>query len=391
MSASSMLNINRHTILYICMIVVALASCRGGNNVSSVKEGGDTLQLKYATLLTIVDYDGYSVATIRNPWKPDKTLHKYVLIPKEEEREERREMEVESDATVIYTPIERAAVFTTVHCALLQDFGREGSIVGVADSKYIKIPYIHEQIKQGKIVDCGNGLNPVVEKIMDIKPAAILLSPFENSGGYGKVEDINIPIVECAEYMEKSPLARAEWMKFYGRLFGAQEQADSLFAIVDSSYHALKARAQQAGEGRSVLMDKMVGNVWYVPGGQSTIGQMLQDAGGRYPWATDDQSGSLSLAFETVLERGGECDVWLFRYSSDHPMTLRELAAEHRGYDQLQAFRSGEVYGCNVEQSLFYEETPFRPDILLAELLQILHPDITNLPPLRYYKKIGWE
>ena len=220
MSASSMLNINRHTILYICMIVVALASCRGGNNVSSVKEGGDTLQLKYATLLTIVDYDGYSVATIRNPWKPDKTLHKYVLIPKEEEREERREMEVESDATVIYTPIERAAVFTTVHCALLQDFGREGSIVGVADSKYIKIPYIHEQIKQGKIVDCGNGLNPVVEKIMDIKPAAILLSPFENSGGYGKVEDINIPIVECAEYMEKSPLARAEWMKFYGRADG---------------------------------------------------------------------------------------------------------------------------------------------------------------------------
>lgn len=378
-----MLKNNRSTILYICMLVVALASCRGGNSVASDSEGGgDTLQLKYASLLTIVDYDGYSVATIRNPWKPEKTLHTYVLVS--DDGNDTHGVE----GTVIHVPIQRAAVFTTVHCALLQDFGREGSIVGVADSKYIKIPYIQEQIAKGAIVDCGNGLNPVVEKIMDIKPDAILLSPFENSGGYGKVEDLNIPIVECAEYMEKSPLARAEWMKFYGRLFGASEQADSLFAVVDSSYMALKERARQAGEGRSVLMDKMVGNVWYVPGGQSTIGQMLKDAGGRYPWADDDQSGSLSLAFETVLERAGECDVWLYRYSGNHDMTLQELTAEHRGYDQLKAFRTGAVYGCNVEQSLFYEETPFRPDLLLAELLQILHPEITNLPPLRYYKKL---
>lgn len=378
-----MLKNNRYTILYICMLIVALASCRGGNSVASDSEGGgDTLQLKYASLLTIVDYDGYSVATIRNPWKPEKTLHTYVLV--NDDGNDNHGVE----GTVIHVPIQRAAVFTTVHCALLQDFGREGSIVGVADSKYIKIPYIQEQIAKGAIVDCGNGLNPVVEKIMDIKPDAILLSPFENSGGYGKVEDLNIPIVECAEYMEKSPLARAEWMKFYGRLFGASEQADSLFAVVDSSYMALKERARQAGEGRSVLMDKMVGNVWYVPGGQSTIGQMLKDAGGRYPWADDDQSGSLSLAFETVLERAGECDVWLYRYSGNHDMTLQELTAEHRGYDQLKAFRTGAVYGCNVEQSLFYEETPFRPDLLLAELLQILHPEITNLPPLRYYKKL---
>ena len=378
-----MLKNNRYTILYICMLIVALASCRGGNSVASDSEGGgDTLQLKYASLLTIVDYDGYSVATIRNPWKPEKTLHTYVLVS--DDGNDTHGVE----GTVIHVPIQRAAVFTTVHCALLQDVGREGSIVGVADSKYIKIPYIQEQIAKGAIVDCGNGLNPVVEKIMDIKPDAILLSPFENSGGYGKVEDLNIPIVECAEYMEKSPLARAEWMKFYGRLFGASEQADSLFAVVDSSYMALKERARQAGEGRSVLMDKMVGNVWYVPGGQSTIGQMLKDAGGRYPWADDDQSGSLSLAFETVLERAGECDVWLYRYSGNHDMTLQELTAEHRGYDQLKAFRTGAVYGCNVEQSLFYEETPFRPDLLLAELLQILHPEITNLPPLRYYKKL---
>ena len=223
---------------------------------------------------------------------------------------------------------------------------------------------------------------------MDVKPDVILLSPFENSGGYGKVEDLDIPLVECAEYMERSPLGRAEWMKFYGMLFGEEARADSLFAVVDSSYHALCSLAREAGVGRSVLIDKIVGSVWYVPGGHSTIGRMVQDAGGRYPWNADEHRGSLSLPFETVLERAGDADVWMYRYNSDHDMNRQELLSEHRGYDQLKAFRQGEIYACNVEKSLFYEESPFRPDFLLSDFIQILHPDITNLPPLRYYKKL---
>ena len=223
---------------------------------------------------------------------------------------------------------------------------------------------------------------------MDVKPEVIMLSPFENSGGYGKTEEIGIPLIECAEYMETSPLARAEWMRFYGLLFGVADKTDSLFQQVDSAYTALKQQAAKAGRGRSVIVDKVVGSVWYMPGGRSTIGQMLQDAGGDYPWADDDQSGSLALPFETVLERGGEADVWMLRYSSDHPWDYRELLSGHHGYSQLRAFRQKEVYGCNVEQSHFYEETPFHPERLLNDFLQILHPHIIGLPPLRYYKKV---
>ena len=140
-------------------------------------------------------------------------------------------------------------------------------------------------------------MSPVIEKIIDIHPDAILLSPFENSGGYGKLEDLDIPLVECAEYMEVSPLARAEWMRFYGLLFGKQKKADKLFAEVDESYNDLKQEAEEAGEGRSVMMDKLVGSVWYVPGGRSTIGQMIKDAGGRYPWEDDEHSGCRSRRF----------------------------------------------------------------------------------------------
>ena len=360
---------------------VSLISC--GGHSPRQQEVGDTLAFRYSSLLSIVEHEGYTVVEISNPWKPGKLLHRYYLVPKDNPQPSDL-----SDGTIVRTPIERAAVFTTVHCALLTELELGSHIVAVADAKYIKVPYIQEQLKAGRIVDCGNGLNPVVEKIMEMKPDAILLSPFENSGGYGKTEEIGIPLIECAEYMESSPLARAEWMRFYGLLFGVKDKADDLFHQVDSSYTSLKQQAEKAGKGCSVIMDKVVASVWYMPGGHSIIGQMLQDAGARYPWADNDQSGSLSLPFETVLERGGEADVWMLRYSSDHDLTYDELLADYHGYSQLKAFRNREVYGCNVELSSFYEDTPFHPERLLNDFLQILHPHIIGLPPLRYYKKI---
>lgn len=372
-------------LLYSC-VAVSLLSC-GRRTAAEPQTAGDSLFMKYSTLLSIAEYDGYTLATIKNPWKPGKLLHQYVLVPRTSDIRHQTSA-LPENATVIEVPIQRAAVFTTVHCALLTEFGLGDRIVGVADSKYIKIPYIHEQIAKGRIVDCGNGLNPVVEKIMDVKPDVIMLSPFENSGGYGKTEEIGIPLIECAEYMETSPLGRAEWMRFYGLLFGVGEKADAMFHEVDSCYTALKQQATEAGEGRSVIVDKVVGSVWYMPGGRSTIGQMIQDAGGRYPWANDEQSGSLALPFESVLERGGESDVWMLRYSSDHEWDYRELLSGHQGYGQLRAFREKEVYGCNVEQSKFYEETPFHPNYLLNDFIQILHPDIIGTSSLRYYKKL---
>jgi iron complex transport system substrate-binding protein len=276
-------------------------------------------------------------------------------------------------------------VFTTVHCSLLTTLGLGERIAAVADLKYIKIPYVQQRVREGHIADCGGGMNPTVERIIDVKPDIIMLSPFENSGGYGKLEDIDIPLVECAEYMEPSPLARAEWMKFYGLLFGEYDKADSLFQVVDQHYQTLKTQAAKAGKGCEALIDKMVGSVWYVPGGCSTLGQMVRDANGRYPWAADDHSGSLSLPFEAVLEKGGEADVWFYRYSSDHPTNYRELLSEHRGYDQLKACRQRQVYACNVEQTLFYEETPFRPDYLLSDFILLLHPDLQSDASLRYF------
>ena len=372
--------------LFLTTIVVLLTACRGGQT-SSVQAVGDTLAFKYATQLTVVRYDGYTVVTLKNPWKEGMTLHQYLLVPTSAAADSSLFTLHSSlpNATVIRTPLSRSMIFSTVHCAMLMDFGKQDCIAGVADLKYIKIPWIQQQVQQGKITDVGDGLSPVVEKIIDQRPDALFLS---------KLEDIDIPIVECAEYMESSPLGRAEWLRFYGMLFGCEQKADSLFDTIDKNYNHLKTLATHPPTPNTqhpsptVLLDNVTGSVWYVPGGKSTIGQMIQDAGGNYPWAADEHSGSVSLPFENVLEKAGETDVWLFRYSSDHDITYDELRSEHHGYNQFKAFRDKNVYGCNVELSPFYEETPFRPDFLLSDFIRILHPEATNLPPLRYYKKL---
>ena len=370
-------------------LVILLFSCGGGKTASSQVEG-DTIVFKYATQLCVVRYDGYTVATLKNPWKEGMILHQYVLVPANVAKLPAHI----PNGTIIRTPLSRSMIFSTVHCAMLMDLGKQDCIAGVADLKYIKIPWIQHQVKEGRISDVGDGLGPVIEKIIDQRPDALFLSPFENSGGYGKLEDIDIPIVECAEYMETTPLGRAEWLRFYGLLFGCEQKADSLFDAIDKNYNDLKTLATHHPSPNThhpsptVLLDNVTGSVWYVPGGKSTIGQMIQDAGGNYPWAGDAHSGSVSLPFESVLEKAGDADIWLFRYSSDHDITYDELRSEHHGYDQFKAFRTHQVYGCNVELSPFYEETPFRPDWLLNDFIQILHPELDHLAPLRYYKKL---
>lgn len=365
------------------LVSLLLLSC--GGRTAHFMGSGDSLKFKYATLPSVVEYDGYTVVTLNNPWKAGKELHTYVLVP--------RDVEVPfhlPKGTVIRTPLERVVVFTTVHSSLMMALGCIDKIAGVADLKYIKIPWVQQQAKAGKIADCGDGMNPLIEKIIDLHPDAILLSPFENSGGYGKLEEIDIPLFECAEYMEISPLARAEWIRIYGLLFGCQEKADKLFAEVDKNYNNLKKQAQDAGVGRTVLFDKIIGNsVWYVPGGRSTMGQMIQDAGGQYLWADDNHSGSLPLPFESVLVKALDADVWMLRYDSDKPMKLQQLLAEQEGYSQFEAYQTGEVYGCNVRTSLFYEEAPFRPDRLLSDFIQIMHPGIKPATPLKYYQKLN--
>ena len=156
------------------------------------------------------------------------------------------------EGTVVKVPLERSMVYSSVHCNLFKQLESLDAVAGVCGLQYIKVPEIQEGCRNGSVTDCGNSMNPDIEKIIDIHPDAILLSPFENSGGYGRIEKLNVPIIECADYMETSPLGRAEWMYFYGLLTGRKAQADSLFRKVEQSYLDIKRKA-----GRCVRYNRL--------------------------------------------------------------------------------------------------------------------------------------
>ncbi len=364
-------------------------------SINRTSDGGDTIALRYAQQLSLIQYKGYVQATLANPWKEDAVLHSYVLVPKGRVGDSLLQHDAQlqaMEATVVRTPIAHAVVFTTSHCSLLYDLHAQQALSGVCDLAYINLPDVQRRAKlrpkdTAAVVDCGSSMQPDVERIMQLHPEVLLVSPFEQSGGFGKLATLNIPIIETADYMETSALGRAEWMKFYGLLFGRALQANALFAQVDSNYHALMAKAQQTREKVSAFTERKMGSVWYVPGGRSTIAQLLRDARVTYPFADDTHSGSLALSFETVLNEAGNSDIWLIKYNH-HPNTRQALLAEEAGYAQFKAFQRGKVFGCDCAAVPYYEEVDFHPDRLLNDILQIAHPTLNGLAPLRYYHRI---
>lgn len=434
--------------ILLCGATAALlmAACQEGKTAAAA-EAGDTLEMKYAKLLTIVKHgDGkessdeaedidyqYAEAIIANPWKAGTMLHRYILIPKGKEGDKtvamlarRRSTGARCTTDTVRTPVERSAVFVAPHCQLMYELGCQQAIRGVCDLDYINIPDVRKRAASAgnaaarkaaagnvsaenasagnSIVDCGSSMAPDIERIIALKPEAILLSPFENSGGYGKLDKLHVPIIEAADYMESSPLGRAEWMKFYGMLFGNEEgrgkreegksngisgscesKADSLFAKIEKEYLKLKAEAAGYPKGLSILTERKTGNVWYVPGGQSTIGILLKDANARYIFEDDEHSGSLAMSPEQILAKGKQVDVWAFKYFGGAPLSQVQLFQEYDGYKALAAFCRGNIYQVDTSTVPYFELTSFHPELLLREFIILAHG--SRFGKLRFYKK----
>lgn len=370
--------------LSIVLLVLLLTACGGKGKSVSCAASGDTIRLQYAENLTLLKGQDYTVATLRNPWDTTQVLRTYILVDKDKPVPQHL-----PDGTLVRTPLSKTVVYSSVHCSLLQQLGALESIGGVCDLKYIKLSQIQDGCRQGSIADIGESMSPDIERIIDLHPDAILLSPFENSGGYGRIDKLNVPIIECADYMETSALGRAEWMRFYGLLFGREQQADALFAEVESSYNTLKAQAALLSVAPSVISELKSSSAWYVPGGKSTTAQLYADAGANYVFAADGHSGSVPLSFETVFDKGEDADFWLIKYNQETEKTYRELAKDYAPYAGFRAFKEKKIYACNSGKVSFYEEYPFHPDWLLKDLIKIFHPSLLGGYELRYFTKLA--
>ena len=341
-------------------LAVCATACKGPANGGAATTGvtaGD--EAPAAQLLTLENAGGCTIATITNPWG-DGVLRRYALVP----RDSAMPGNLPADAVVVRTPVSHALVYSVVHTSALKDLGAGNAIAGVADTQFFTDPDIVERVTRGDIADCGSSMTPDIERIIQLAPDAVILDTYQ-SANYGQVTKLDTPIIECADYMENTPLGRAEWIKFYGALVGKRQQADSIYNQTAEAYTALRDSRRNAERHPRVLTETVIGGVWNVPGGDSYMAAIITDAGGVYPWSDIKTAGSLNLDISQVLDVAHDADVWLIKSFNIH--TLDDLKAANALNVEFDAFKKGNVYVCDTNATRLYELFPFHPDRLLRE------------------------
>ena len=366
--------------IYILLAVsLLLLSCAGEKTDATLKRN----EITEASLLQIQREQDYTLVTVTDPWSKQKgrVLHKYVLIDRNKPRPATL-----PEGTVVRVPIDSAIVYSSVHTGVLDELGAGDAVKGVCDAQYFNDDRIAQGLKDGTITDCGSSMSPLVEKVIEMTPDAILLSPYQDAT-YGQITKLDIPIIECADYMENTPLGRAEWIKFYGELAGKRREADSIYAEVVKNYNATRNEISQKVTKRPlVLTESVISGVWNVPGGRSYMALLIQDAGGDYPWGDDTHTGSLTLDFNQVLAKAQNADVWLIK--SMGIRSLDDLRAQYDLNSEFEAFKRRQVYICDTGKTHFFDRFPFHPDVLLREYAMIFHPKLFNGGDLQFFKPV---
>jgi iron complex transport system substrate-binding protein len=363
--------------LVIIFLVFSLYACHTPQKTPDAISATDSMQ--YATGFTVSEQEDYTVVDVRDPWRKERLLQRYILVPREKPLPANL-----PEGTVIKTPIQHAIVYSSVHCAMLDEIGAMDCVTGVCDYEYIRLEAVKTRYQSGKIQDMGVAVSPNVEKIIASGAEVILSTPFEN-GSYGAVEKIGIPIIECSDYMETKPLGRAEWIRFFGLLTGRTEKADSSFRETSDKYLKYKLLAENANDRPTLLVGMKYGAPWYVASGESFMARIFDDAGADYIFRDLPGAGGTPLSFETVLDKAVHADFWLILYNNNQELTYKSLKSDFTSYSQFDAFKNQHIYGCNTNFSTYYEEMPVHPDRLLAELVAIFHPELAENYDFRYF------
>lgn len=334
--------------LFSALAILFLCTCGGSRKASPILEQGDTIPLQHAQLLTMVERDSELEIIVRNPQDSTLTLQHLTL----------------------QVPIRKAALSESFLCGLLEELGCIDKVGGICDTPFCHIPSIEKGLRENTIRDLGNGMNPNIEQIADLQPGLFLTTPYEGNSGFSRIEQLGIPLVFCADYMENTPLARAEWMKLFGRLFGKGEEADSLFAQIEQKYLALKKLAESTSSHPKLLCETPYQGAWYIPRGESCTAILYQDAGAEYLFSDISGTGNAEQSIEYVMNKALLADVWITKHHG--PLSRKQLEEDTPILTHIKA----PLWVCDTSQKLFFEQTTFHPELLLEEIVHILHPEI---------------
>ncbi len=290
------------------------------------------------------------------------------------------------ETIVITVPVENLVCTSTTHIPLLDYIGETDKLIGFPTTDYVSSKKMRKRIDAGEVIDLGIDKGMNLEMLFSLKPAMVMGYTMNSDlGQLKKISELGIPVIINAEYLEKHPLGRAEWIKFMALFFNKETQADSVFQIIETNYLRTQNMVKTIPSRPTVLSGIVYGDTWFLPGGQNYAARLLKDAGCNYLWSDNDSKDYLELSFESVYGKAKEAELWIGvgAYKS-----LAEIKSAEPRYSKFRPFKEGTIYSNNVRQgakggSEFLELGYLRPDIILRDLVKIAHPEL--LPDYALY------
>jgi iron complex transport system substrate-binding protein len=270
-------------------------------------------------------------------------------------------------------------VTSTTHIPALEALGVENTLVGFPETQYISSTKTRKNIDSGKIIDLGINESINTEILINLQPDLVIgFSINDSNKTYETIKNSGISVVYNGDWVEKTPLGKSEWIKFFAPFFNKEKEADSIFSSIETEYLIAKKIAEKAIKKPTVLCGAMFKDIWNLPSGESWAAQFLKDANTNYLWSDTTGTGSLSLSFESVLEKAQNADFWI---NTSQFSTYQELDNDNAHYSQFKAYKNKKAYTFSLTKGetgglLYYELAPNRPDIVLKDLIHIVHPEL---------------
>ena len=370
--------------VFFFLLLLLFVQCKKENQ-QEIKSGIKN-EITHAKGLEIYKYEGYSILKITKPWPESTENFTYVL-------QEKNGIIPDSlkQFTIIPIPLKSIVVTSTTHIPALEMLGVENSLVGFPNTDYISSEKTRKLIDSGKIREVGTNETLNTEVIIDMAPDLIVSFGLNNNNPtIDNLQKSGLKVIYNGDWTEQSPLGKAEWIKFFGALYGLDTKANSIFSEIAKEYTATLALVKKAMTKPTVLSGAMYQDQWYVPQGESWAALFMKDAQANYLWADSKGTGSLSLPFETVLDKAQNADYWI---APGDFSSLKEMNESNPHYKEFTAFNNKKVYSYSAKKGakggiLYFELSPTRPDWVLKDLIKILHPELLPDHELFFFQKL---
>ncbi len=370
------------------LLLTMLFSCKNSAESNSSEIGkGEKVEIENAKGFSITKFEDYSILIVNTPWPEAEDPFIYLLSEKNADFPETLEYDQK-----VEVPVESIVVTSTTHIPALEALNEEQSLVGFPGLNYISSKNTRELINDGQISELGQNENINTEVLIDLSPDVVIGFAINASNkSFETIQKTGIPVIYNGDWTEATPLGKAEWIKFFGALFGKEEEARTIFNDIKTEYLSAKQLAKTSSERPTVIAGSMYNDKWYMPYGNSWQAQFLKDANADYLYSDSNGDGSLSLAFESVLEMAEDAEYWV---SSGQFSSYEQLFNESEHYRRFKAVENKKVFSVSLSKGetggiTFYELGPQRPDLILKDLISIFHPQLLKDYEPVFYKPLN--